>query len=426
MNDKALNNIFDSLATNTFRCTKSLSSPHDYLTFGTESTSMVTESLRQKKVASFSELSKSASLPDEYRPVKLQIRKLVGKSSEPHPVIIGTHPDFVHLEHGGYENHYIVSVFVDIKGSTELAIKIADLHEVKSFKDGLITSVIDIFTAFDGHIHRLHGDAVFAFFGRKDMKKSLAIIDALNAATFLQQFCEKRLNKLFREKKYPELKIRIGIDFGDDDDVLWAKYGIDNCSEITTTSLHTDLAAKLQSRATDNGIMIGDNVKQFIDLPEEFYVNQENYVFETVGMKYRMWQFSWDRYLSRFLFNPERVETQTYKAGKNFQLQCFYKITKDSTWKEYYPNSYPLSKKYDLEFRLSNIGFPHDKIRWYVNNRGKEASQSDLNFETDNCRDLTICLRKTAYTGHHYMKCEIGNQGRTVAKEYFGIYINDN
>ena len=56
------------------------------------------------------------------------------------------------------------------------------------------------------------------------------------------------------------LKIRIGIDFGDDDEVLWSKYGIDNINEVTVTSLHADLSSKLQNKASENSIMVGENV----------------------------------------------------------------------------------------------------------------------------------------------------------------------
>ncbi len=103
------------------------------------------------------------------------------------------------------------------------------------------------------------------------MQKADAIIDALNASTFLQFYVSNNLKKTFEQMGLPPIKIRIGIDFGDDDKVLWTKYGIMNCSKTTTTSIHTDLAAKLQSEAFSNRTMIGDNIVTYLDLPTEFF-----------------------------------------------------------------------------------------------------------------------------------------------------------
>lgn len=180
----------------------------------------------------------------DYRPPKEDLRALVGKIHK-YEENIGTHPDFSHLKHGDSEHHYIVSVFADIKGSTRLATKLP-LNDVRELKNGSLTAMIDIFQAFDGHIHRLHGDGLLAFFGRRDMRRSQAVIDALNAVSFLQHFFQNNLRPYFEENGYPPIQIRVGIDFGNDDKVLWARYGVRNCDEVTSTSLHTDLAAKLQ------------------------------------------------------------------------------------------------------------------------------------------------------------------------------------
>jgi len=426
--------VFANFAAQTINGVRCFQPKIDIRAFSAEG--MMLNEARMLKTASTVALE-AATLPVEARPPKQLLRSFVGKTWAPYSEEIGTHPDFRHLENEDQvESHYIVSVFVDIKGSTELALKM-DLQDVRVFKNGLITTVIDIFQALDAHIHRLQGDAVLAYFGGKRIKKSQAIIDALNAATFLQYFCEKNLNPIFSKLSFPPLKIRIGIDFGDDNKVLWAKYGVKNCKEVTTTSLHTDLAAKLQTRAPANGIMIGENIREFLDLPQEFYNTKpldssnrnedSEYILKLDAFSYKMWFFDWKKYFARFLFNPERSDTSTFKAGLNFRFKCFYK-PEDSNdeWKEYLPNSYPIPKKYDLEFRLTNIVFHFDSIRWIVKNRGTEAETAKtLSYEMTTQKNHTTCLQSTAYKGHHYMICEIGYQKRIVGKEYFGLYINN-
>lgn len=372
------------------------------------------------------------SLPD-YRPPKEDLRALVGKVKK-YDETIGTHPDFCHLKHGDTEHHYIVSVFADIKGSTRLATKLP-LQVVRELKNGSLTAMIDIFQAFDGHIHRLHGDGLLAFFGRRDLRRSQALIDALNAVSFLQYFFQNNLRPYFEDSGYPPIRIRVGIDFGDDDKVLWARYGIRNCDEVTSTSLHTDLAAKLQGHAPSNGVMIGDNVRTFLDFPDEFFVAKEitregskttaPYVFQFEGTNYRMWQFDWERYLNRFITSPNRIDTAVYKAGQHFNFDCYYQA--NGTWCKYTSNCLSLPKNVNIEFRLSNLNFNYDNITWRVINRGEEAKVAGaLDFEMIEPKNKFICPQITAYSGHHYMVCTIYYQQRVVARERIGIFVNDN
>jgi class 3 adenylate cyclase len=363
---------------------------------------------------------------------------LVGKTID-YPDEIGPHPDFSDIGDDENEFHYIVSVFLDIKGSTKLATKLS-LEEVRFIKNGTMVTAIDIFQAFDGHIHRLQGDAVFAFFGRKGIKKSQAIVDSLNATTCLQIFFQNTLAPMFEKIGLPKIKIRVGVDFGDDKDVMWSKYGIKNTCEITTTSLHTDLAAKLQNRAPSMGIMVGDNIVSYLDLPEEFiskktYIESgerknDDYILKTADYSYRMWKFDWDKYYTKFILFPNRETDSLYKANKDFSFKCFHDNGEDNEnySYEYKPNCGVLSKGVNLKFVIElPYMIKYDTIIWTVNNRGKEASNSkdSLNFEMNNYRGKKYCHQATAYTGHHYMNCKVKFQNRTIVNEYFGVFIND-
>lgn len=344
---------------------------------------------------------------------------------------IGTHPDFMDIEEEG-ELHHAVNVFIDIKGSTNLIFKMP-LREVRFFKDAMIKSAIKVFQAFGGHIQRLQGDAVFAVFCWKKQRASESNIAALNAVTFLNYFIVNELNPRLISQGYPELAVRTGIDFGHDDQVLWSKYGLMNCTEVTTTSLHTDLASKLQHKAGKNSIMIGDNVRSYLDLPDEFFkikADDERYIIRKDELNYNMWQFNWENYFKRFLNNPNRKRYGNYIAGEDFLLRCFYLKPGTNEWKEYFSNIGSIPKEYFLEFRLENLSNRciYDDIIWTVENRGAEAKESEdaLAFETTMGRNKLTCPQATAYKGHHYMKCEIYYQGKIQAQEYFGIFVNDN
>jgi adenylate cyclase len=86
---------------------------------------------------------------------------------------IGLHPDFKHLKGtNNMEYHYIVSVFIDIKGSTNLHNEY-DLEEVYVITNTIQSAAIHTCLSLGGHIQRLQGDGVFAYFGGKSIEKIL-------------------------------------------------------------------------------------------------------------------------------------------------------------------------------------------------------------------------------------------------------------
>lgn len=85
---------------------------------------------------------------------------------------IGPHPDFEYLAHDKYLNHYAVSMFVDIKGSTFLSNKYS-LLQIRQIKDTILTLAIEVCSFFGGHIHRLQGDGIFVYFVRSEMNPKI-------------------------------------------------------------------------------------------------------------------------------------------------------------------------------------------------------------------------------------------------------------
>ncbi|MDF9845016.1 MULTISPECIES: guanylate cyclase [unclassified Paenibacillus] len=370
--------------------------------------------------------------PDTARPPLAEIRRLFGKPENCFSFSIGAHPDFCELRDDEYQYQYIVSVFMDISGSTRLGLKF-DLPKVRFYKNAILRSAIEIFQAFDGHIHRLQGDAVFAFFGHRGMKKSDAIINALNAASLMQAFNKTTLTKFFDQNGLEPLKIRIGIDIGDNESVLWSKYGIGDITEITTTSLHTDLAAKLQSRANGNNIMIGENIYTYLDLPNSFLdvkTYQENYqvVEDKYILKsptYSMRLFNWNKYLNQFSFLPKEGG-DIISSPDQFEVKCY--LILDGKEIEYRSNSFALEKGLNLKYVLDTKFVKPSYIKWRVENSGEEATkESALSFPMEKYNNRLECYQSTKYNGHHNMVCSLYHRDYTLmARDKFSIYVNDN
>lgn len=172
----------------------------------------------------------------------------------------GDHPDFKSLrEKKSVEHHYIVSMFIDVKNSTKLHYKY-DLNQIALILQTIIAAATQTCALFGGHIQRLQGDGVFVYFGGKNIEKKKAMQDAVDAAAFFSYFVKYELSEMFELEEINRVYTRIGIDFGDDADVQWAVFGLPDCDEITTNSLHTSLPAKMQSEAGSNGIMLGQNI----------------------------------------------------------------------------------------------------------------------------------------------------------------------
>lgn len=225
---------------------------------------------------------------------------------------LGLHPDFAHLKGTeDMEESAIVSMFIDIKGSTHFFKKYAN-PTIVIIQNTIQRAAIHTCLIFGGYIHRLQGDGAFVYFGGKNVDLQTASNNALKAAAVFTYFVKNDLKNLFSEQGIERIFTRIGIDLGYDEDVTWAMAGTGEISEITTFSLHTSLASKMQGYAQSNGVVVGDNVINESKIDEEFYnkvVNRtmnhkDRYIFEAPddNFRYTQYDFKWEKYLKTLDF----------------------------------------------------------------------------------------------------------------------------
>ena len=345
---------------------------------------------------------------------------------------IGTHPNFNDMKFGEKRYQYCVSMFIDIKGSTNLSLNYS-LEEVRMMKDAILSLCIQTVTVFGGHVQRLQGDGLYVQFTERKIHQNNMIINALNAAAVLCQVVSTTLADIFEQRGLKPLRIKVGIDFAEDAKCLWSHYGLPGCDELTATSLHVDLAAKLQARCASNEIRIGQNVKQFLDLPWDFLEvpltsDGKKDTFIKRAADYRQYIFNWQSYLDSFDFvhkGKDRLEL----APSDFTLSCF---VMDETGKEmrYFQNNGAIPKGYKLRFQLMRNGSRYSKtnfdtISWRIVNRGEEAEIANVLKENLDCyKDKTIVEVDAAYLGHHYMECVLKRTYETYNRRIkFGVYV---
>jgi hypothetical protein len=262
----------------------------------------------------------------------------------------------------------------------------------------------------------------------------------LNAASVLCQFVEKDLSEVFIKQALDPIKIRVGIDFGGDNEVLWSHYGIPGCGELTTTSLHTDLAAKLQAKAGSNSIIIGGNVVDELDLPEEYFgpvykrnsdrlQEQERYIINAIS--YRQQEFLWKKYLLSYDFIGRSADGKSLEiAEKDFKIKCEIYDADGQNIQDYYQNSSSIEKFKKIRFTLYFRDRPYTKqtfehITWEAINRGREAKdRGELNHDfLGHFKDQTVCIADAGYLGHHYVSCKIIRENSPNINLTFAIYV---
>jgi class 3 adenylate cyclase len=384
------------------------------------------------------------------------IRPMFGKVGYCEPDI-GDHPDFAHLKGtDGKEYCPIVTMFMDIEGSTRLGLLYA-VEDVFRIKNAIIRAAIEVIGAFGGHVHRIMGDAVMAYFGGKNTNPEVAAVDGLNCAALLRALGERVvLPKLAEQGFRHSFGIRIGLDYGPKDKVLWASYGYPNSDEVTATSFYVDVAAKLQGAAGRHQVMIGESLRAFLDLHDEIlsvktvtqqgaeiqlpYIVPNHTSSEGIPANYRQHVFLGDRYLELGpLGQHDRkligVGDQTQQAAVIPVYVEQYAERKGQVGRVCPPCSSPVPKDKWLRFttRFPYVPRLPYTINCLVENHGDEAlrvggenrgnHETSYSIKTRAEHDGFEHWETTSYRGLHYLTIDVRGHGARFTRTV-GIFVN--
>src|SRR3990172_7040294 len=135
----------------------------------------------------------------------------------------------------------MIVLYVDLVGSTEITLSLP--QEMSS-----------IIMQHDGYVLKFVGDAVIGYFVAEAMPL-LATDNAVNCAKAMVTVVEKGMNPILNQYDYPELKIKIGMDFGQN---IIVRYGADKeKSHVDILGPSMNIASKIQNTASPNQILIG-------------------------------------------------------------------------------------------------------------------------------------------------------------------------
>lgn len=374
------------------------------------------------------------------------VREWFNKGSVNSKATIGTHPDFIEINGtDDYINQHITTIFVDIKNS-------------------ILRAASELVRAMDGHVHRFMGDALMAYFGSKSKSKESSAMEAISCASMLRVFMSESVLPFLKEKFDDDFDIgfRVGIDFGDDNEILWASYGYGNVTEVTATSFFVDVASKLQSLAGKDQIMLGENIIKFIDLPEKYQkiktktINNEETYFPLLKPNYQLRDGTKLNYKIRQLVQEKFIEIlpiPTFIKSKfsnniiyhnGISFQSFTK-NNQSQKKKYHSISECLDKNLGIDFILSinRSNFNQNKFplryKFIKTNHGQEAENNSALEEEEETgvvifqkNRLThqydpakvLFSRSSAYRGLHTVKAQVlDNMNNIIYSEVIGVHI---
>ena len=150
----------------------------------------------------------------------------------------------------------MIVLYVDLVGSTQMTLqlpaeKVAII--ISSFSQEMGFAIKNHY----GYVLKYVGDAVIGYFVTHD--SPLVVADnAVNCAKSMISVIEKGINPILSQYDYPELSVKIGMDFGENTVV---RYGDDKIkSHVDILGPGMSIAAKITNLARPNQILIGEDV----------------------------------------------------------------------------------------------------------------------------------------------------------------------
>ena len=108
---------------------------------------------------------------------------------------------------------HMIVVFVDLVGSTEMTLQLP-AEKLAIILSSFSQEMRYVIKHHEGYVLKFVGDAVIGYFVAQD--SPLLIADnAVNCARTMIDVIERGINPILSEYDYPELRVKIGMDFGE-------------------------------------------------------------------------------------------------------------------------------------------------------------------------------------------------------------------
>ncbi|MBM2818765.1 MAG: Adenylate/guanylate cyclase [Nitrosarchaeum sp.] len=150
----------------------------------------------------------------------------------------------------------MIVLYVDLVGSTTMALELPE-DKLAIIISSFSQEMASVISLYGGYVLKFVGDAVIGFFLVSE--NPLTVADkAVSCAKSMIATIQKGINPILNQYDYPDLMVKIGVDFGQS---IVVRYGSNpEQSHVDLMGPAMNIAAKIQSLARPNQILVGDDV----------------------------------------------------------------------------------------------------------------------------------------------------------------------
>jgi adenylate cyclase len=185
----------------------------------------------------------------------------------------------------------LVIMYADLVGSTKMSMTLP-VDKMVTIIRAFLYEMSYIVQSHKGYVLKYVGDAVIAFFP-SIYDKLLACDMAVRCAKSMITITEKGINQILHQYDYAELKVKIGLDVGEN---VIVQYGHDKSSLIDILGYSMSISAKITSLSYPNTITIGEDVYSTLS-PQmrmkfkevKFSIEHWKYVNSQTGQLYKLY-----------------------------------------------------------------------------------------------------------------------------------------
>ena len=185
-------------------------------------------------------------------------------------------------------------LYVDLVGSTTMTLEMPE-EKIAIIISSFSQEMANVIRQHHGYVLKFVGDAVIGYFIGTNAA-SFAANNAVKCAKSMIPIIAKGINPVLMQYDYPDLMVKIGVDFGEN---IVVRYGADvKHSHVDLMGPAMNIASKIQSMAKPNQMLIGSDVYDMLhpDLQKQFQPTQWNkdewkYRSRVTGEIYKVFEF---------------------------------------------------------------------------------------------------------------------------------------
>ncbi len=175
----------------------------------------------------------------------------------------------------------MVVLYVDLVGSTTMTLEMPS-EKIAIIIGSFAQEMATVIRQHRGYVLKFVGDSVIGYFDAEEDGIS-ASENATNCAKSMISVIHKGINPILNQYDYPDLMVKIGVDYGQN---IIVRYGADvKQSHVDIIGPAMNIASKIQSMAKPDQILIGSDVYE--RLSSDSQKNFSHVIWNKDEWKYR-------------------------------------------------------------------------------------------------------------------------------------------